>query len=628
MNYHFLPVLILITVFHATTAESQELTSPDGRIGIQFTLCQEDPASKVTYPGDSPFYAVSYDGRPFLLPSHLGFDLSGVAELKHYLRIVDYKYSEHRNRWKPIYGEQKYYPDNYNEMRVMLQETLYPERRLDIVFRAYNEGIAFRYEVPDQPGFERVVLTSENTEFSFPKFSSVWESHGHEGKYYKLYPSEILPGCELPLTCVTPSGIYGAIMEAGCNHYPRAYLEAPYKKTDVLRIQLRGEAKSSNGITTCWRVITLSEKPGNLMINNYLLYNLSKECALEATDWIKPGTAMRETTISTPEAYRMIDFCESMGIDYMIFDWGWYGKAGSQAADPRRVQVADPITGIGKPDHPGLDLPAIIKYGEEHNVGIFLYVNREGCERYADEIFPLYEKWGIKGIKPGFVHVGNQEWQEWIENFVAKAAEHHLLVDIHDAYRPDGLSRTYPNLLTQEGIHGTEQEPNADHSAMLPYTRFTCGAGDFTPGFARTSLQTTFSHRLALAVIYYSPVQFLFWNEKLSAAHYRPELEFWKDLPTTWDKTEFLSGEVGESAVVARRKGDVWYVGGITNTNARQIGLDCSFLDPGRFIASIYMDKDDGTVEILKRPVTSKTHLDFDLLASGGFTIKIEPVKK
>lgn len=136
-------------------------------------------------------------------------------------------------------------------------------------------------------------------------------------------------------------------------------------------------------------------------------------------------------------------------------------------------------------------------------------------ERYADKIFPLYQKWGIKGIKPGFVNVGNQEWQEWIESIVAKAAKYNLLVDIHDAYRPNGFSRTYPNLLTQEGIHGNEQVPNADHNTMLPFTRFTIGAGDYTPGYTRKDLQTTFVHRLALPVIYYSPAQFLFWNENL-----------------------------------------------------------------------------------------------------------------
>lgn len=612
----------------AFAGEETVVSSPDGKVTVIFSLLERDPSSGEVFPSTTPYYEVFYDGKTVLLPSRLGFEIAGAAEIKHYLEVEECRKREHRGRWKPVYGEQETYPDNYNELRIILRETLYPGRKLHIVFRAYDEGVAFQYELPDQPGFETVTLTSELTEFSFPKFSSVWESHGHEGKYYKVYPSEIKPGCELPLTCVTPSGVYAAILEAGCNHYPRSYVQAPNRKADILRISLRGEAKGVHGITTGWRIITLAEQPGDLMIRNYLTYNLSEPCKLEDTSWIKPGTAMRENTISTPEAYKMIDYCAEMGIDYMIFDWGWYGKTGSQASDPRQVQVADPVTGIGKPGHPGLDLPAIIAYGKEKGVGIFLYVNWEGCERYADAIFPLYEQWGVKGIKPGFVHVGKQEWQEWTERLVAKAAEHHLLMDIHDAYRPDGLSRTWPNLLTQEGIHGNEQVPNADHTALLPFVRFTSGAGDYTPGYTRKDLQSSHAHRLALAVIYYSPAQFLFWNERLNDDHYRPELVFWKDLPTTWDETLFLDGAIGEKAVVARRKGQSWYVGGITNTQSRSIRLDCSFLPVGkRFRAAVYTDGPDGSVDIRSIKLTSRSSLVFDLIPSGGFTLKIDPEK-
>ena len=222
--------------------------------------------------------------------------------------------------------------------------------------------------------------------------------------------------------------------------------------------------------------------------------------------------------------------------------------------------------------------------------------------------------------------LGNQEWQEWIESIVAKAAKYNLLVDIHDAYRPNGFSRTYPNLLTQEGIHGNEQVPNADHNTMLPFTRFTIGAGDYTPGYTRKDLQTTFAHRLALPVIYYSPAQFLFWNEKLTDEHKRPELDFWKNIPTVWQDTKFLLGEIGEYAVVARRSGTTWYVGGITNTNARCLQLDCSFLSSDKkYIATIYTDDVEvpGKIKITTRKITLKTKLSFMLQRSGGFSLKI-----
>ena len=415
-------------------------------------------------------------------------------------------------------------------------------------------------------------------------------------------------------------------MEAGNSHYPRAYVEAPYRRENTLRISLRGEAKSVNGITTAWRAITLSSTPGGLIEQNYLLLNLNEPCRIADTSWIKPGTAMRETTISTPEAYKMIDFCSRKGIDYMIFDWGWYGVANSHKSDPSIVNVTHPSTGAPLPGHPGLDLPAVVEYGKEKGVGIFLYVNRQGLERYADKIFPLYQKWGIKGIKPGFVSVGNQEWQEWMEMIVKKAAGYNLLVDIHDAYRPTGLSRTYPNLLTQEGIHGNEQNPNADHDVMLPFTRFTIGAGDYTPGYCRDDLQSTWAHRLALPIVYYSPAQFLFWREKLSECHERPELELWENIPTVWDDTKVLSGEIGEYIIVARRSGKDWYVGGITNTTSRQVELDFSFLQSGRkYKAVFYTDdtKSDDKVTITETRVSFRDKHPLWLKASGGFSMKI-----
>jgi alpha-glucosidase len=232
----------------------------------------------------------------------------------------------------------------------------------------------------------------------------------------------------------------------------------------------------------------------------------------------------------------------------------------------------------------------------------------------------------VKGVKPGFVGVGNQEWQEWIEAMVAKAARYHLMVDIHDAYRPTGFSRTYPNLLTQEGIRGNEHAPNADHDAMLPFTRYTCGAGDYTPGYLRGDLQSTFAHRLALPILYYSPAQFLFWREHPDYNNIHPELALWNNIPTTWDDTKVLSGTIGEEAVIARRSGTTWYVGGITNTNARTLSIDYSFLTPGkRYEAILYTDDPTsrGRVKVEKKNLTARDHLTFPLLGSGGFAMRI-----
>jgi alpha-glucosidase len=363
-----------------------------------------------------------------------------------------------------------------------------------------------------------------------------------------------------------------------------------------------------------------------LLEQNYLLLNLNKPNELTGDlSWIKPGKAIRDPNMSTISSKKYIDYASTHGINYVIIDWGWYGPPNGEASDPSMVNVVNPGTGKPIPGHTGLDIPEIVAYGKTKGVGIWLYVNRQGLERYMDKIFPVYEKWGVKGIKPGFINVGNQEWQEWVEDMIRKAAKYHLMVDTHDAFRPTGYTRTYPNWLTQEGIRGNEHTPDADHNTMLPFTRFTIGAADYTPGYCRTSLQNTWTHRLALPILYYSPAQFLFWAEPLSDCHERPELALWKDVPTTWDDTKVLSGDIGESAVIARRSGKKWFVGGITNHEARSIDVNLNFLTAGKtYNATIYTD-DAGAQQVIitNKKVKSTDHLTMPLLASGGFAMEI-----
>lgn len=604
-------VLFIFMIATCWNVVAQTVQSPDGRVLIEFSLTTQPERGVLE---GTPMYSVSYEGKPFLLPSRLGFSLLGTTAMESLFEVTDIRKIEQRSTWKPVYGERSEYPDNYNQMTVALTEKLFPHRQLNIVFRAYNEGIAFRYELPAQKDLEKVVINSEHTEFSFPQYTSVWQSYGHEGKYSKVYAGEIQPNCELPLTCLTENGIYGAIFEAGNSHYPRAYVQSVNRKGTTIRVSLRGEAKSTDGITTAWRAITLSDRPGGLLEQNYLVLNLNEPCQIEDTSWIKPGTAIREIDLKTESSFEFIDFCARKGIDYILYDAKWYGPDKDIKSYP------------GTPKE-GLDIRATIKYAKERGVGVFVYLDKIAIERYADEVFPLYEKWGIKGIKPGFVSVGNQEWQEWIENLVKKAAKYHLMVNIHDAYRPTGFSRTYPNLVTQEGIHGNEQQPNADHDVMLPFTRFTIGAGDYTPGYLRSGLQSSWVHRLALPILYYSPAQFLFWRERPEARHEREELKLWEHIPTVWDETKVLDGNIGEYAVVARRNGTTWYVGGITNANARTLTIDCSFLTAGqRYKATIYTDnlQLEDKVDIETRKVTCKDKLTFRMKGSGGFALKID----
>lgn len=619
-------LFVLVLLFYYIHAEPQKVSSPDGKIRIEFTLGSFDPGENQHSISDAPYYRVFFQGKPFIHSSRLGFELAGVPIFDRFFEVVKTVANETRRSWKPVYGDKSEYPDNYNELTVTLQENIPPKRTLKLVFRAYNEGVAFRYIIPEQEAISSIVIPQELTEFAFAPNTSVWEEHGHEGLYHKVAVSDIEPNCELPLTVKTENGIYGAIAEAGNSHYPRAYVEARSgrhgEKLNVIHISLRGEAKGQGEYKTAWRSVTLSDRPGGLMEQHYLLLNLNEPCKLHDTSWIKPGTAMREISLTTVNSKKLIDYAEKMGIDYVILDGGWYGQPFDDRADPSKVNVLN-----AGPSHPGLNIQEVVSYGKEHDVGIWLYVNRQGLERYADKIFPLYESWGIKGIKPGFVNVGNQEWQEWMETIVEKAADHHLMVNIHDAYRPTGFSRTYPNLLTQEGIRGNEHLPTATHNATLPFTRFTIGAGDYTPGYCRSELKSRWAHKLAMGVIVYSPAQFLFWGEKLTPCHERPELEFWKGIPTTWDDTKVLSGEIGEYAVVARKHSTSWYVGGITNDEGRLLRFTLDFLSSGdKYIATVYFDglQNEDQITIEKQEVDSKSILEFELPERGGFALKID----
>jgi alpha-glucosidase len=277
-----------------------------------------------------------------------------------------------------------------------------------------------------------------------------------------------------------------------------------------------------------------------------------------------------------------------------------------------------------------LDIPEVVRYGKEKGVGLFLYVNRRHVEKLRDVIFPLYESWGVRGVKLGFVDVGSQAATSWVTETVSKAAENHLLVNVHDGYRPTGLERTYPNLLTVEGIRGNENFPTAAHNCTLPFTRFVAGAGDYTICYYDRRLKTTHAHQLALAVVAYSPLQTLFWYDRPPAYRGEPEISFFKQVPAVWDETKVLNGDIGKYATIARRSGGQWFVGTINGDEPRTLQVSLAFLDPNkRYTAHIHADDPASPtrtkVAVTKLAVDSGTVLDVPLQAAGGQAIWIAP---
>jgi alpha-glucosidase len=339
------------------------------------------------------------------------------------------------------------------------------------------------------------------------------------------------------------------------------------------------------------------------------------------------------------EAKELVDFAVKRNLQYIHFDAGWYGyeyikesDATTVTVDPRRNPKGD------------LDLKEAVAYAKKHGIGVFVYVNQRALYAQLDEMLPLYKSWGIDGIKFGFVQVGSHRWTTWMHEAVMKCAKYGLLVDIHDEYRPTGFSRTYPNLLTQEGIMGNEEMPTATQNTIQPFTRYIAGAADYTVCYYVQKsileaagkknprcIQTTSAHQMALSVICYSPLQFLYWYDKPSDSQDEPELEFFDNVPTVWDDTKVLGGKPGEFVSMARRSGNKWFVGIITNDEEREVRLAFDFLEPGKeYWAHLYYDdpkvKTRTKVGIKKIKLTNQSVMDIKLKATGGEAIMIEEI--
>jgi len=575
-----------------------------------------------------PFYGLSYKGRTVLADSRLGLNLEPDA-LAANLEIGAVNRSQQDTTWKPVCGERAVVRDHYNAMQLDLKEKGDGGRLLRLIFRAYDEGVAFCYTLPGQPHLQSFTIASERTQFAFTADHAAWAVYRAQGNYAggPVPISQIKPGAEQPLTIQSAPDLFAAITEARCVDYARMKLRLadgrPYTLMTFLDAE-RGQAGKVVGttpFTSPWRVIMVAESAGKLLEGNDLILNLNDPCALTDTTWIKPGKVIRDTTLTTTGGKACIDFCSQRGMQYILFDAGWYGPEGhansdASAVDPKRTDT--------------LNLQEVIGYGKDKGIGVILYVNHRALEKQMDQIFPLYEKWGVKGVKFGFVNVGSQKWTTWVHEGIRKAAAHHLMVDIHDEFRDTGYRRTYPNLVTVEGIYGNEEFPTPAHNAALPFTRFLTGPGDYTYCWYSGRLKVTHAHQLALSTIYFSPWQVLFWYDKPSQYRGEPELDYWKALPTCWDETRVLKDRIGRCASVARRHGAEWFIGTVNPADG-EVQLLLSFLQPGvKYVATLYGDRDpdDPTSKAVKIETISvdrTTVLKARVPANGGQAVRIVP---
>ena len=583
-------------------------------------------------------YRVIYKGRRVLDTSRIAYELADGPGFGNNLSIVDVKRGQHDSVWKPVCGERSEIRDHYNEAVVVVEETDEPRRRLVLTCRAYNEGIAFNCTFGESFG-GTVSISRELTEFCFRDDHTTWATYTAQGPYEEVTISQVRSGCERPLTVRVADNCYAALCEARLVDYARMKFAPSEDRQHCVVSELSGGVVGKTPLTTPWRVVMLADSPAQLLERNDIILNLNDPCAIEDTSWIKPGKVIRETTLSTVGGKACVDLAVKYNLQYVEFDSGWYGSEWSPDSDARFVNL-DPAKHTGP-----LDLHEVIEYAEERGVGVILYVNHIAVERQADEIFPLYQKWGVKGVKFGFVNVGSQKWTSWLHEAVRKAARHRLMVDIHDEYRPTGYSRTYPNLMTQEGIRGDEERQPTENFLTTLFTRMLAGAADVTVCYYDERVEKLWSHgfQLAKSVAFYSPFQFLFWYDRPRASRPdsdtrrynvigdEPELDFFAAISTVWDDTRVINGEIGKYATVARRKGAEWFIGSMNASTPRTLTVPLDFLEPGmRYAARIYYD--DPSVETrthvgcMTREVDATTVLEVQLGPNSGQAVRLTSI--
>ncbi len=613
-------VLAIIMGF-VGVARAEEVRSPDGNVEIAFEA-RADGARRGCL-----FWRVSYKGKTILTDSRLGLALKGERNLDEGFAVKKVSRSSRDETWKPVYGERSEIRDRYNEMAVDLRQTGEGGRALRLVFRVYDEGAAFRYEFPEERGRGEFTIEREDTEFCFAGNHRAWAVYSAQGLYKKVRLNEVKKNCERPLTVEIEGGPVAAVAEARLVDYARMRLRPLGDGRTGVASQLGSEVVARAPYHSPWRVLMLADSVGDLLERNYLILNLNDPCAIEDTSWIKPGKVIREVSLTTDGGMACVDFAVERGLQYVEYDAGWYGLEYDADQDARTISV-DPKRSPGP-----LDLHRVIAYAKSRGIGIILYVNRRHLEKQLDEILPLYRDWGVAGVKYGFVRVGDQKWTAWLHEAVRKAAENRLLVDVHDEYRPTGYSRTYPNLMTQEGVGGNETMPTAEQDTIFPFTRYLCGAADYTVCWYSGRVKNTLAHQLAASVVYYSPLQFLHWYDRPGQyENAGPEVDFFKHVPAVWDESRVLEGAVGQYAVLARRSGATWFVGALNAVERRRMDLPLSFLEKGkRYEAHVHKDgSPEGggrtKVAIRRVEVDSRSVLELDMAANGGCAVRVVPM--
>ncbi|MHC4159352.1 MAG: glycoside hydrolase family 97 protein [Planctomycetota bacterium] len=644
--------MVLGTVFLALLAggsvsggERYTLLSPDKRIKAEVTV------------GERLSYCVSFDGKKIVLDSPLSLEFKDGGMPGRDLVVKGQKRKTLKDKWEPVFGQHKQILDYCNELRLELAEAAMPGRGLEVIFRVYDDGVAFRYYLPKQAGIKEFVLTKENSQFRFAKDHTVWAADykkfvGHqEEEFRKVRLSSIKPESVIgvPLLVKVDESIYVALTEANLTDWAGMYLwgiKSDSSKGVTLttklspRVDGEGLVKASRPRYSPWRVIMIGQRPGDL-IESEIILNLNEPCAIKDTSWIKPGMMAwdhwwsGDVKMDTATLKEYIQLAADMGFSYQLIDWTWYG--------PNPLENPDlDITTV----EPDVDMPELLRFAKQRNVRLWLWLHWTHTDKQYKEAFALYEKWGVAGVKIDFMQRDDQEMVNWYHKIVKKAAEHHLLVNFHGAYKPTGFRRTYPNLITREGVLGNEfnkwsKRVTPEHNCTLPFTRMLAGPMDYTPGGflnrSREKFQTnvkptqvmgTRCHQLAMFVVYDSPLCCVCDHPR----NYKGQagLDFLRVVPAVWDDTRVINGEVGEYITMARKSGERWFIGAMTDWEARRLEIRLDFLGKDKYTAHIFADAPDSgeNAEKLaeeKRTVKADDILTIQMASGGGLAAYLVP---
>ena len=612
--------------------------SPDSKIVV--TLNNNDKLS----------YSISWMDRPIVSPSIMGFELKDEEPMSGNFEILEQSVSNINEKWIPVVrSKHAEIINNYNELKLTLKEKAGPMRQMELSVRAYDDGVAFRYKLLRSAKVGDRQIVRELTTFTIPGDPKAWIVE--YGGYASSNEAEFF---EHPLSYLTEKSIAGmpllmeygnncwvAITEAKIENYAAFYIGTTGVSNQLTTKLVPVPGEPENGVKvrfndevyTPWRVIMIGETPG-VLIESEIIQNLNDPCAIKDPSWIKPGMSAwdnwwsGEVKMEMPVIKQYIDLASEMGWPYMLVDWQWYGKFNSPEAD---------ITKWARQ----ISMPEIIEYARSKNVKILVWLYSSDVNRNAayKKAFPLYEKWGIAGIKIDFMDRDDQQMVNWYHDIIKCAAENHLMVDFHGAYKPDGIIRTWPNMITREGVMGNEyykfsDKMSPEHNVKLAFTRMLAGQMDYTPGaFLNVTREqykqqtpavvwNTRAAELSKFVIYESPLTVV--CDHPDNILNKPGADFLKIVPTVWDDIRFISGYPGDYIAIAKRSGDRWFIGVMNNSTAKSVDLKLDFLPAGNYEAEIWSDaknSDREPMEIkkLKQSFRPGEKIKVTMARNGGF---------